>query len=136
MPLELLEDTSPAWAMMFPCNDFLEAGGIKEEFDNLCANAGLTRLATCRVTQYRKLTSCFINSFGYCHDAGLIEFKMYDDPLTMSLERFCEIIGVPNVGRTAKMNTQPTELRTRFNSLCSQDTRDIRRSKISNILFP
>src|ERR1041385_1728891 len=53
----------------------------------------------------------------------------------MSLERFCEIIGVLNIGRTAKMNTQPTELRTLFNSLCRQDTRDIRRSKISGILF-
>src|ERR1041385_3442423 len=94
VPLELLEDTSPARAMTFPCNDFLEATGIKEEFDNLCANAGLTWLATCRVTQYRKLTSYFINGFGYNHDAGLIEFKIYN-PLTMSLERFCEIIGVP-----------------------------------------
>ena len=122
--------------MMFLCNDFLEAAGIKEEFDNLIANAGLTRLATCRITQYRKLTSCFINSFGYNHDAGFIEFKIYNDPLTMPFERFCEIIGVPNVGRTAKMNTQPTDLRTLFNSLCSQDTRDIRRSKISSILFP
>src|ERR1041385_6929949 len=65
VPLELLEDTIPARAMMFLCNNFLEATGIKEEFDNLCANAGLTRLATCRVTPYRKLTSCFINSFKY-----------------------------------------------------------------------
>src|ERR1041385_4780036 len=122
--------------MMVPCNDFLEAEGIKEECENLCANASLTRLATCRVIQYRKLTSCFINSFRYNHDAEFIEFKIYNDLLTMSLEIFCEIIGVPNVGRTTKMNTQPTELRTLFNSLCSQDTRDIRRSKISSILFP
>src|ERR1041385_1980747 len=114
--MELLEDTKPKWEMTFPCNDFLEAAGIKEEFDNLCANAGLTRLATCCVTQYRKLTSCFINSFGYNHDAGLIEFKIYDDPLTMPLERFCEIIGVSNVRRTKKMNTQPTKLRMLFNS--------------------
>src|SRR3954462_9664206 len=34
------------------------------------------------------------------------------------------------------MNTQPSELRTVFNSLCSQETRDIQRSKISSILFP
>ena len=50
VPLELLEETSPAHAMSFPCEAFLEAAGIKEEFDNLCANAGLTRLATSRVT--------------------------------------------------------------------------------------
>src|SRR3954469_3207933 len=136
VPLELFEDTNPTRAMTFPCDEFLEAAGIKEEFYNLCANAGLTRLATCRVAQYKKLTSCFINSFRYNLDAGSVEFKIYNDLLTMPLERFCEIIGVPNVGQTAKMSSQPSELRTVFNSLCSMDTRDIHRSKISNILFP
>ena len=34
VPLELLEDTNPARAMTFPCNEFLEAAGIKEEFYN------------------------------------------------------------------------------------------------------
>src|SRR3954469_16268723 len=63
VPLELLEDTSPTHAMPYPCDVFLEAAGIKEEFYSFCANAGLTRLVTCRVAQYRKLTSYFINSF-------------------------------------------------------------------------
>src|SRR3954468_21615489 len=96
VPLELLEETSPARAMTFPCDVFLEAAGIKEEFENLCANAGLTRLETCRVTQYRKLTSCFINSFRYNPDAATIQFRIYNDLLTMSLARFCEIIVVSN----------------------------------------
>src|SRR4051812_7173982 len=136
VPLELFEDTNPARAMTFPCDEFLEAAGIKEDFYNLCANAGLTRLATCRVAQYQKLTSCFINSFTYNLDAGSVEFKIYNDLLTMPLEKFCEIIGVPNVGLTLKMSSQPSELRTVFNSLYSMDTRDIHRSKISSILFP
>ena len=42
VPLELLEETSLSRAMTYPCQYFLEAAGIKEEFDNLCANAGLT----------------------------------------------------------------------------------------------
>src|SRR3954470_11604595 len=88
VPLELLEDTSPARAMTFPCDEFLEAAGIKDEFYNLCANAGLTRLVTCRVTQYQKLTSSFINSFRYNPDSGAIEFKIYNDLITMTLEKF------------------------------------------------
>src|SRR4051812_14334535 len=48
VPLELLEDTSPACAMMYPCDDFPEAAGIKEDFYGLCVNAGLTRIALCR----------------------------------------------------------------------------------------
>ena len=34
------------------------------------------------------------------------------------------------------MATQPSELKTVINSLCSMGTRDIHRSKISSILFP
>src|ERR1041385_2598750 len=54
----------------------------------------------------------------------------------MSLAQFCEIIGVSNAGQTAKMTTQPSELRTLFNSLCCQEESDILRTKISSILFP
>src|ERR1041385_6656588 len=136
VPLELLEDTSPACAMMYLCDDFLTAAGIKEEFYGLSSNAGLTRLALCRVVQYKKLTSCFVNSFRYNHDAGTVEFKLYNNLITMSLAKFCDIIGVPNAGQMARMNTQPSELRTLFNSLCSQEESDIRRTKISSILFP
>src|ERR1041385_7254050 len=87
VPLELLEDTNPACAMMYPCDDFLTAAGIKEEFYGLCANAGLTQLALCRVVQYKKLTSCFVNSFCYNRDAGTVEFKLYNDLITRSEER-------------------------------------------------
>src|SRR3954470_11315902 len=65
VPLELLEETPPAKPMTFPCPKYMVAAGIQEEFDTLCANAGLTWLATCRVLQYERLTSIFINSFRF-----------------------------------------------------------------------
>ena len=68
VPLELLEETAPARAMIFPFPEFMAAAGIKEDFNNLCANAGLTWLATCHVLQYHKLTSIFINSFRFYPD--------------------------------------------------------------------
>src|ERR1041385_2502659 len=54
----------------------------------------------------------------------------------MSLAQFFEIIGVSNAGQTARMNTQPSELRTLFNSLCIQEESDILLTKVSSILFP
>ena len=48
IPVELL-DVFPAKPMEFPCDDFMECAGIKEEFYALCENAGLTRLVTRRV---------------------------------------------------------------------------------------
>src|SRR3954466_7863196 len=78
VPLELLEETSPARAMTFPCPEFMEAAGILEEFNIMCDKAGLTQLANCRVIQYERLTSIFINSFRFYHDDDVVEFKIYD----------------------------------------------------------
>src|ERR1041384_6541100 len=60
IPVELL-DVFPAKAMEFPCDDFKECAGIKEEFYALCENAGLTRLVTNHVPQYETLTAIFVN---------------------------------------------------------------------------
>src|SRR3954466_13543179 len=85
VPLELLEETTPARAMKFPCPEFMAPAGIQEEFDILCANAGLTRLANCRVFQYERLTSIFINSFRFYPDDDTIVFRIYDKLLTMPM---------------------------------------------------
>src|SRR4051812_1229663 len=54
----------------------------------------------------------------------------------MSMRRFCEDIGLPDAGKMAKMSMHPNEMRTIFDSFCSQDTKDLHRQKISSILFP
>src|SRR3954467_8993382 len=73
VPLELL-DVPPAKPMTFPCPEFMAAAGIHEDFNPLCANAGLTRLATCRVLQYEKLTAIFINVFRFYPDDDTVVF--------------------------------------------------------------
>src|ERR1043165_4502309 len=67
VPIELL-DAHPAKAMAFPCRYFMADAGIQEEFDALCANAGLTRLVTSRVPQYETLTAIFVNSSSFYPD--------------------------------------------------------------------
>src|SRR4051812_21219931 len=59
IPVEML-DVLPAKAMLFPCDDFMENAGIKEEFYALCDNVGLTRLVTSRVPQYETLTAILL----------------------------------------------------------------------------
>src|SRR4051812_28379622 len=130
VPLELLEETSPARAMTFPCPEFMEAAGIQEEFNILCAKASLTRLADYCVNQYERLTSIFINSFRFYPDDDVVEFRIYDKLLTMPMSRFCEALGLPDKGKKAKMSSQPIELKTLFDSFRSQDTRDLHRQKI------
>src|SRR4051812_48355707 len=94
VPLELL-DVPPAKAMAFPCGNFMAADSIQEEFNTLCASAGLTRPATCRVLQYQKLTVVFINSFRFYTDSDTVVFQIYDKLLTMPMSSFCDTLGFP-----------------------------------------
>src|ERR1041385_5698454 len=77
VPLELL-DASPTKAMAFPCRDFMADAGILEEFDALCARAGLTRLVTSRVPQHETLPAIFINSFRFYPENDAVIFQIYE----------------------------------------------------------
>src|SRR3954465_6906928 len=135
MPLELLYVPS-AKPMTFPCREFMAATGIHEEFDTLCANAGLTGLATCRVLQYQKLTAIFINSFRFYPDNDTVVFQIYDRLLTMPMSSFCHALGLPDRGEKRKKNSQTATLKTLLDSFCNTEVRDTNRQKISKILFP
>src|SRR3954468_17985703 len=97
VPIEML-DGSPARAMAFPCEDFMEEAGIQEEFYALCANAGLTQFVTSRVPQYETLTAIFVNSFRFYPDSDSVVFQIYERLLTMPLRIFCEALGLPDKG--------------------------------------
>src|SRR3954468_13488294 len=122
--------------MTFPCPEFMAAAGIQEEFNTLCANAGLTRLANCRVFQYERHTSIFINSFRFYPHDDTVVFRIYDKLLTMPMSNFCEALGLLDEGEKAKKNSQPIALKTLLDSFCSTNARDPNREKVSNILFP
>src|SRR4051812_3491355 len=78
VPLEMLEETTPPRAKAFPCPEFMAAVGIQDEFNTLCAKAGLTRLANCCVFQYERLTSIFINNFRFYPNDDVVGFRIYD----------------------------------------------------------
>ena len=73
VPPELLYEMDTVHAMTYPCSDFLTAAGIKDEFDNLCAAAGLTCLVTRQVTQYPKLTYYFVKWFRYNDKTSMMD---------------------------------------------------------------
>src|SRR3954466_4233824 len=96
---------------LYETDSVLTAVGIKDEFDNLCAAGGLTHLVTHQVSQYPKLTYYFVNWFRFNETISIMEFGLYDEVLTMSLEKFCQVLGVWNVGKTDGMKMQPSELK-------------------------
>src|ERR1041385_8899028 len=130
-------DGAPAKAMAFPCEDFMEYAGIQEEFYDLCANAGLTRLVTSRVPQYETLTAIFVNSFRFYSDNDTVVFQLYERLLTMPMSAFCEALSFPGlVEKKKRKNVQTVALNTLLDSFCNTEVRSSNRQKISNIMFP
>src|ERR1041385_1606648 len=84
VPLELL-DASPAKAMAFPCRYFMADAGIQEEFDALCARAGLTWLVMSRVSQYETLIANFVKGFMFHPESDSVVFQIYERLLTMPM---------------------------------------------------
>src|ERR1043165_2833649 len=136
IPVELL-DVFPAKPMEFPCDDFMECAGIKEEFYALGENAGLTQLVTSRVPQYETLTAVFVNSFRFYSGNDTVVFRLYDQLLTMPMNRFFEVLGLPGLVEKKKRKNIPTiEINTLLDSFCNTEVRPSNRQKISNIMFP
>src|SRR3954470_12465269 len=103
----------------------------------VCANACLTRLVTSRVPQYETLTAVFVNSFRFYSDNDTMVFRLYDRLLTMPMNRFCEVLGLPGLVEKKKRKNIPTvEINTLLDSFCNTKVRPSNRQKISNIMFP
>jgi hypothetical protein len=75
--------------------------------------------------QYAMLTKIFVESFKFAnsHFNPSIAFKIYDKSITMSLERFCNILGIPMFGMARKMLQQPADLLELYRGVTNDDDR-------------
>jgi hypothetical protein len=131
-------DDGDAHPSTFPCANFLSDAGILEDFLLLVDRVGLTIYMTDKSNQYAMLTKIFIESFKYTnsHFKPSIAFKIYDKSITMSLERFCGILGIPMFGTAKKMLQQPTDLLELYRGVTNDDDHVAQRGKIRNIQLP
>ena len=76
----------------WPCDDFLRAAGIYDDFYELAENAGLTDFLRGQHNQYLLLTNTFVQNFYYCpkESPPSVEFHLYDVVKKMSLDEFCK----------------------------------------------
>jgi hypothetical protein len=88
--------------------------------------------------QYALLTKIFVESFKFTnsHFKPSIAFKIYDKSITMSLEKFCDILGIPMFGTAKKMLQQPTDLLELYRGVTNDDDHTAQRGKIRNIQLP
>jgi hypothetical protein len=98
-------DDGDAHPSTFTCTNFLSDAGILEDFLLLVDRVGLTTYMLDESDQYAMLTKIFVESFKFSNSAFKlsIAFKIYDKSITMSLERFCSILGIAMFGTTKKI---------------------------------
>jgi hypothetical protein len=93
-------DDGDAHPSTFPCSNFLRDAGILDDFLLLVGRVELTTYMLDESNQYAMLTKIFVESFKFTNSAfkPSIAFKIYDKSITMSLEKFCGILGIPMFG--------------------------------------
>jgi hypothetical protein len=116
----------------------LSDAGILEDFLLLINRVGLTAYMMDESNQYAILTKIFIKSFKFTnsHFKPSIAFKIYDKSITMSLEKFCDILGTPMFGTAKKMLQQPTDLLELYRGVTNDDDHTTQCGKIRNIQLP
>ena len=77
----------------WPCDNFMRAAGIYEDFYSLAENAGLTDFLDDRIEQYLLLTNIFVQNFYYYpkNSPPSVSFHLYDETKEMSLCIFCAV---------------------------------------------
>ena len=96
-------DDGDAHPSTFPCFNFLSNAGILDDFLYLVDRVGLIEYMNDERKQYAMLTKTSVESFTYDNSSFNpgVSFRIYDRPFTMTMERFCSVIGITPSG-TAK----------------------------------
>ena len=69
--------------------------GIKEEFEQLVHNAELGPYISDKCDQHLILTESFVKEFKFFPRESRVSFKLYENPFTISLERFAHLCKIP-----------------------------------------
>ena len=69
--------------------------GIKEEFEQYLHNAGVGPYISDKCDQHLILTESFVKEFKFFPRESRASFKLYDNPFTISLERFAHLYKIP-----------------------------------------
>ena len=125
-------DCGDANASTFPCANFMVDAGIQEDFLLLISKVGLTTYMNDESNQYAMLTKIFVESFNFNYDTyeSTVSFNIYDKSIAITLQQFCDILGIPMFGTTKKISNCPTELLEVYREVTGDDCRRAQRGKI------
>jgi hypothetical protein len=131
-------DDGDAHSSTFPCMNFLSDAGILDDFLLLINRVGLSAYMADESNQYAMLTKIFVESFKFTNTQynPTVAFKIYDKSISMPLERFCFILGIPMFGTAKRIQDRPADLMELYRGVTNDDDRTAQRGKIRNIQLP
>src|SRR3990170_6077943 len=106
-----LPRTAEIWPCEWPCDAFLEAAGIYEDFYYLAENAGITAFLHDQCDQYLLLTNTFVQNFHFHarRSPPMVEFHLYDKHKEMTLYDFYEVCKLPYEGSVEEPRPRDVE---------------------------
>ena len=119
-----------------PCDAFLRAAGIYEDFYYLAENAGITDFIHDKCDQYLLLTNIFVQNFHFHarRPPPSVDFYLYDEFKEMSLYDFCVVCKLPFEGSVNEPN--PSDVDEFINKIVVGETRKVSDARITSIHFP
>ena len=120
----------------WPCDEFLKAAGIHDDFYYLAENAGLTDFLHDHREQYLLLTNIFVQHFHFHarRSPPSVEFYLYDEHKEMSLYDFCRVCRIPFEGSIEKPHRNNVE--GFIDMIAVGETRKVFDARITSIHFP
>jgi hypothetical protein len=84
----------------WPHYPFLDAAGIRHEFEHFAANAGLAEFLADECDQHYLLTNSSVQNFKYLSgmDPPEVEFHLYAETYQIPLAEFCDAYLIPSHG--------------------------------------
>ena len=120
----------------WPCDNFLRAAGIYEDFYSLIENAGLADFLHDRINQYLLLTNTFVQNFYFYPKKSppKVSFHLYDEFKEMSLCHFCTVCRIPYEGELDEPHCE--DVGGFVNTIAVEELKKGSEAKVSSIHFP
>src|SRR3989337_2559884 len=129
-----LPRNAEVWPCEWPCDAFLEAAGIYEDFYYLAGNAGITDFLHDKCDQYLLLTNTFVQNFHFHarRSPPTVEFHLYDEHKEMTLYDFCEVCKLPFEGSIDE--PRPTNVEDFIDKVTVGERRKASEARVAKII--
>lgn len=121
---------------VWPCDAFLQAAGIYDDFYYLVGNAGITGFLLDQCDQYLLLTNTSVQNFHFHarKSPPMVDFYLYDEYKEMTLYDFCVVCKLPYEGSVEE--PRPSDVEGFIAEITVGETRGVSGARVASIHFP